>query len=195
MMLLGILLTLVLLFFASILRLFLSRFVPRSFEQVIPFLRRDDPRTLAELLDVGLERQLCGVLPHPQMRAEQLNRMRLVRERIKCRTHNATVWQEWGDFELAKARTMGDADFKASADKLVAACAEFRIGASAVLMQLCLWQMRLLVFPISRIPHISGLRRVDDFDLMESYERIRHAAIDLADACGGDYRQKLAAVV
>jgi len=190
-MIVGVLATLAVLFILSVLRLFLSRFIQRPFEQVIPFLRQDDASTLAELLDASLERQLRDVLPHAQLRKEQLNRIRLAQERIHCRAHNVTVWQEWGDTELSKARVTGNQEIRAVDDKLVVACAEFRIGASAVQTQLRLWQIKLLLLPSAKVPRLSRLRKTDDFDLLLSYESIKKTALNLAEACGSDYHDRL----
>src|SRR5215471_431164 len=188
---LGIIITLLAFFLFSVFRLFLSRFIQRPFEQVIPFLRQDDAATLAELLDASLEKQLRDVLSHKQFRKEQLNRIRLAQERIRCRAHNVTVWQEWGDTELSKARVTGNQEICAVADKLVVACAEFRIGASAVQTQLRLWQVKLLLLPSAGIPRLSRLRKTDDFDLLLSYESIKKTALNLAEACGSDYHDRL----
>lgn len=188
----GIAVTIVTLFLVSILRLFLSRFVHRPFDQVVPLLRRDDAIALSELLDSQLERYLAEVLKHRQFRTEQLHRIRLAQERIECRAHNVTVWQEWGDCERRKSWSTHDLEVRAAAEKLVESCVEFRIGASAVQTQLHLWQFKLLLLPFAKIPRISRLRKTDEFDLLESYERIQQAALKLAEACGGDCRERLA---
>ena len=187
----GIAITLVVLFFASVLRLFLSRFSNRTFDHVIPFLRQDDATTLAELLNSTLEKQLSEILTRRQFRNEQLSRMRLAQERIECRAHNVIVWQEWADTELSKARVTGNEEIQSVADKLVVACAEYRIGTSAVKTQLRMWQMKLVLLPSGRVPRISRLRRADDFDLLLSYEDIKQSALNLAELCGGDYYERL----
>jgi hypothetical protein len=188
---LGIAITLVVLFLASVLRLFLSRFTTRTFSQVIPFLRRDDAANLAELLDRAMESHLAEVLSHSQFRKEQLNRIRLVHERIECRAHNVKVWQEWADTELSRSRITGNQEIQAVADELVVACAEFRIGVSAVQTQLRIWQFQLVILRFARVPRVSSLRKIDEFDLLESYESIQHVALRLAELCGGDYYDQL----
>lgn len=190
-MILGIVVTLLTLFILSVLRLFLSRFLQRNFDQVIPFLRRDDAAALAEVLDAVQERWLRETLSHRQFRKEQLNRMRLCHERIKCRAHNATILQEWGDKELGNARLTGDEQIRATADRLVVDCAGFRIGASAVQTQLRIWELKLLLFPFAKIPRLSRLRKTDDFDLLLSYENVKELALKLADLCGGDFPERL----
>lgn len=191
MILLGIAITLVVLFFTSVLRLFLTRITDRPFRQVIPYLRPDGAQILPELLDPVLEKTLALNLSHKQFRQEQLDRMRLADEYIGHRSHNATVWQGWGDTELRKARKSYDRQVEAAADGLVIACAEFRMGAAAIQTQLHLWQFKLILLPFTRVPRIARLRKVDEFDLLESYEKLKRMALKLAEACGGDYYERL----
>jgi hypothetical protein len=188
----GIVLTLLLLFFLSVLRLFLSRFTNRTFSQVIPYLRADHPEIIAELLNPQTEYQLSHALTRKQFRKEQLNRISLTLEHLGRRAHNATVWQEWGDSERRKSRNTHDLEVRAAAENLVESCVEFRIGVSAVQIQLHLWQFKLILLPFAKVPRISRLRKTDEFDLLESYKRIQQAALKLAEACGGDCRERLA---
>jgi hypothetical protein len=194
-MIVGVASTLVALFFLSVLRLFITRLSNRGFHQVLPYLRADDPQILGELVDPGLERQLSMALSRRQFRAEQLNRISLAIEHIQRRVHNAVIWQGWGDTERRKSRMSMNLGAERAAEKLVDACAEFRLGAWSILMQLYLWQFRVVLIPFASVPHIASLRRVDEFDLLESYERIKQRALTLAQACGGDYYQRLAAVL
>ncbi|MBZ5534209.1 MAG: hypothetical protein LAO20_22515 [Acidobacteriia bacterium] len=78
----GVIATLVALFILSVLRLFLTRFSHRSFNQVVPYLRPDGAAILAELMDAALERSLSLNLTQRQFRNEQLNRIRLADEYI-----------------------------------------------------------------------------------------------------------------
>lgn len=188
---LGIIGTLLALFLLRVLRLFLSRFIHRPSDQVIPFLRKDDPATLAELLDAVQERWLRETLSHHQFRKLQLNRMRLCRERVDCRAHNVTIWQEWGDTQMGNARLTGDEEIRAAADRLVVACAGYRIGASAIQAQLRIWEVKLLLLPFAEIPRLSRLRKADDLDLLLSYEMVKELALKLADLCGGDFPERL----
>lgn len=188
---LGIVVTLFALFLLSVLRLFLSRFVHRPFDQVIPFLRYDDSAAMAELFSVPLEKYLREALSHGQFRKEQLNRIRLAHERIECRAHNVTVIQEWADTELSKARVTGDEEIRAIADKLVVACAMFRMAVSAVQTRMRIWQVKILLMPSARIPRLYNLRKVDDVDLFLSYETIKETALKLAELCGGDCQERL----
>jgi hypothetical protein len=46
--------------------------------------------------------------------------------------------------------------------------------------------------PYANVPRVARLRRVDSFDLLNSYDRIKAAALILADACGGKFNGRLA---
>jgi hypothetical protein len=190
-MILGIVATLVALFIISVLRLFLTRFTHRDFNQVIPYLRPDGTAILAELMDAKLEKFLALNMTHRQFRREQLDRIRLADEYIGHRSHNAVIWQGWGDTELSKARQTLDEEVRAAADALVLACVDYRIGGSAVQTQLHVWQFKLILLPFARVPRITVLKTVDDFDLLDSYEKIQYAALALAELCGGDCYDRL----
>jgi hypothetical protein len=191
----GVIATLVVLFFASVLRLFFTRFSNRSFANVVPYLRPDGEDVLQELMDPSLERFLAQNLGHRQFREKQLDRMRLADEYFDHRKHNAIVCQGWGDTEVRNAREIGDEDLRTAADALVVACAEFRIGASAAQFQLHMWQFKLILLPFARLPRISRLRKLDYFDVFESYDKIRESALALAQLCGTDCHNQLLDVI
>lgn len=187
----GILATLIVLFILSVLRLFLTRVTHRPFRNVIPYLRPDGEEILWDLMDAAVERTLAQNLSHKQFREEQQDRMRLADEHLGHRSHNAVVLQGWGDTELRKARETGDREIQAAADVLVIACAEYRIAASAVQFQLHIWQFKLILLPFARLPRVSHLRKADDLDMFDSYEKIKETALKLAGLCGGDYYEQL----
>lgn len=190
-MILGVVATLVALFFASVLRLFLTRFTHRSFNNVIPYLRPDGEEILRDLMNASMERLLADSLSHKQFREEQQDRMRIADEYLSHRAHNALVLQGWGDTELRKAQKMGDAEMQTAAQALVEACAQYRIGASCLKLQLHLWQFKLVLLPFARLPRISRLRKVDEFDVFTAYEHLAEAALKLAEACGVGYYDRL----
>lgn len=190
-MIVGVVATVAVLFIFSVLKLFLSRFIHRPFHQVIPSLRQDDAVGLAELLDQKEDVHLRQALSRGHFRREQMFRIRLAHERIACRAHNVTVFQEWADTELSKARLTENQEIRTAADRLVVACAEFRMAASAVQTQLNLWQARLFFLPYTTVPRLSRLRRADDIDLLLSYDLIKETALKLARLCGGDCYERL----
>lgn len=190
-MIIGVVATLAVLFIFSVVRLFFSRFIHRPFHQVIPSLRQDDAATLAELLDQKEDVHLRQALNRRQFRREQMGRIRLTHERIACRAHNVTVFQEWADTELSKARVTENQEIKTAAARLVVACAEFRMAASAVQTQLTIWQAKLFFLPFAAVPRLSRLRTADDVDLLFSYEGIKETALKLAHLCGSDCYERL----
>src|SRR5216684_2060507 len=187
----GILVTFGAIFLFRIFLLFASRYSNRSFNEVVSFLRSDQPEQLEELLDRALEASLEVNLSSRQFRREQMRRIRLAYECIDRRTHNVTVFQEWADTELGKTRVTFNREVRTAADKLVIRCAEFRMGASAIKFQLNLWYLKMRFLPSGRVPHISRLRRTDSFDLLGSYDEIKQAALNLAEVCGGEGYEKL----
>lgn len=67
----------------------------------------------------------------------------------------------------------------------------FRMAASAVQTRMRIWHFKLILLPSARVPRLYNLRKVDDVDLLLSYETIREAALKLAELCGGDYQERL----
>jgi hypothetical protein len=160
-----------------------------------PYLHRDNPERLDELLDHVLEGNLLLNLGHKQFRKEQLKRIRLAQEFIAQRAHNAKFLQQWGDAECEKSRKTRDKEVRAAARVLVRACTEYRIGALWIQYQLHIWYIRMTLMPFLPIPQIARLRRIDSFDLLHSYLNIKNAAENLASLCGGDCREKLVEVL
>ena len=169
----------------------LYRFRSRGPEHVIPYLRAAGPDELDSLVDGREEDYLQLNLGRAQFRKAQINRIHLMREKLRCCGHNAVIFQEWADYELERARQSGDAETGATADKLFNHCVEFRMAAAWIEVQLNLWYLKLLVLPWAKAPRISRLRKIDSFDLLEAYQQIRQTAAELALAYGGDYRERL----
>src|SRR5258708_9333805 len=82
----------------------LYRVDKRSFNDAVPYLRRDNPERLEELLDPVLEASLLLNLGQRQFREEPLKRIRLAQEFIAQRAHNAAIPQKWGTTEQDKTR-------------------------------------------------------------------------------------------
>ena len=169
----------------------LYRFRSRGPEHVIPYLRAGGSEELDSLVDSRQELYLFLNLERPQFRKTQINRIHLTREKLRRRGHNAVIFQEWADYELERSRHTLDQEIGATAEKLFNLCAEFRMAAFWIEAQLTLWQIKLQFMPRAQAPHISRLRKIDSFDLLEAYQQIRHTAADLALVYGGDYRERL----
>src|SRR5258708_18316401 len=141
----------------------------KNFNDMVPFLRRDNPESLEELLNHILESNLLLNLGHKQFRKEQLKRIRLGLEFITQRAHNAMFLQQWGDAECEKSRKTLDEEVMAAAQLLVQGCTEYRIGALWIRCQLHIWYIQMRLMPFLPVPQIARLRRVDSFDLLHSY--------------------------
>jgi hypothetical protein len=173
----------------------LYRLEKRTFNDAVPYLRRDNPEQLEELLNHVLEASLLLNLGQAQFRKEQLKRIRLAQEFIAQRAHNASVLQEWGSTEQERTRTTLDKDVRSAARTLIEACIEYRISVLWIRIQLQMWYLKLALLPLVQPPQIARLRRVDSFDVLRSYVDIKKAAEQLAAACGGDYQQRLTQVL
>jgi hypothetical protein len=188
----GIIATLAALLVFQTVRLFLNRFSGRSCNEVIPYLRIDNPEDLEGVLDSTLEQCLSLNLNHRQFRKEQLSRIRLSHECIGRRAHNVRIWQEWADTELMRSRATCNVDVAKAAAELVECCAEYRIAASSIQMQLYFWHIKLLILPFANIPRVARVRKIESFDLLDSYEKIKESTLRLATACGGNFNKQLA---
>src|ERR1700674_1107178 len=119
----------------------------KTFNDMVPFLHRDNPERLEELLDHVLEDNLLLNLGHKQFRKEQFKRIRLALELIAQRAHNAVFLQPWGDGEYQKSRKTLDMEVMAAARVLVHACTEYRIGALWIRCQLHIWYIQMTLLP------------------------------------------------
>jgi hypothetical protein len=169
----------------------LYRFRSRGPEHVIPYLRAGGSEELDSLVDSRQELYLFLNLEKTEFRKAQINRIHLTREKLRRRGHNAVIFQEWADYELDRSLHTLDQQTGATAEKLFNLCAQFRMAAFWIEGQLTLWQIKLLLLPRAQAPQISRLRKIDSFDLLETYQQIRHTAAELAVAYGGDYRERL----
>ena len=173
----------------------LYRFSNRSATEVVPYLRRGTLDELENLLDFHQEESLLLNLSGAQFRKVQINRIRLLREKLACAEHNTSVLQEWAGYELERAQLTCDDSARADAEALLEGCTEFRMAAVWIQLQLNLWYIQLTLLPTTRIPVISRLRTIDAFDLIETYKRIRGAAASLAGAYGSDFERLLLGVL
>src|SRR5258708_17566164 len=73
----------------------LYRVDKRSFNDAVPYLRRDNPERLEELLDHVLEASLLLNLGQRQFHEDELKPIRLAQGLITPRADNADTLQEW----------------------------------------------------------------------------------------------------
>jgi hypothetical protein len=172
--------------------LFVSQFSKHSLYDVLPFLHANDPGYLEELFNSSREATLAGTLGEKPFRGAQIKRIRLALEWLKRRAANAGYFQQWAYAEAKKTEVTYDLEVRAAAEELAAACSEYRMAAGIIRRQLQRWLLQLILLPLTRVPHIAPLKKIDSFDLLQSYEKLEEAAVRLAQACGGDYYDLLA---
>src|SRR5258708_32463698 len=168
----------------------LCRLRRRTFNDVIPYLRRDHTAELEDLLDPVVEESLRFNLARKDFRKEQFKRIHVALECIPQRARSANVLQEWANTESEKSLKTQDEEVRTLASDLQEACAEYRMGAWLICVYLHLWYLKMVLLPFTDVPQISPLRKADSFDLLHSYTRITQLAEGLALVCGGDWCER-----
>src|SRR5947209_2204563 len=178
--------TFFLIFFFRFLVSFSSRFKKRGFYDVLPFLHPDDPGYLEELFDLEREASLAIALGKKAFRKAQIKRIRLALERLNRRAFNAGCLQDWAFAEAQKTVATRDLEVRAAAEELEKSCSTYRLSAGIIQRQLQRWLIQLIFLPFFRVPYMGSLKKIDSFDLLQSYEILEEAAVRLAQACGGE---------
>ena len=168
------------------------RFPDRTEKEIIPHLREVDLEQLKDLLDLADEGYLRLNLAPTVFRKEQRRRIDLTLEYCGRMAHNALLLQEWASNELRKSGKTFNRDVARVSGELHNACIEFRIHSIITRMKLHAWLFRIKALPFFQIPLLAEARRIDSFDLVYSYERIKHGAERLSLACGSSYQDRLA---
>jgi|ERR1051326_1623765 hypothetical protein len=183
-------------FFALIIFEFLYqwvyRFPERTDREVVPCLRDMNLNELKDLLNLAEEGYLRLNLSPEAFRKEQRHRIGLVLEYYGRMTHNAVLLQEWAANELRKSRKTRNGEVNSVSTELNDICVEFRICTFFTKMRLRAWLFRIKALPFISIPFLAEARRIDSFDLVYSYERIKQAAEKLSRTCGSSYQGQLA---
>ncbi|MGC2696760.1 MAG: hypothetical protein WA738_13325 [Candidatus Angelobacter sp.] len=168
------------------------RFPDRTERQVIPYLREVNLEELIDLLSLAQEGYLRLNLSEDEFRREQRHRIDLTLEYYGRMSHNALLLQEWANNELRKSWRTFNREAASASRELNNACIEFRVHALITRMKLHAWLFRIKALPFVSIPFLAEARRIDSFDLVYTYERIKHAAEKLSRSCGSSYQDKLA---
>ncbi|SRR6266853_264915 len=168
------------------------RFPDRTERQIISYLREVDLEELKDLLNLADEGYLRLNLSAAAFRSEQRRRIDLTLEYYGRMAHNSLLLQEWASSELRKSWKTLNRDVTRTSKELHTACIEFRIHALITRIRLHAWLFRIKAFPFVPIPFLAEARRIDSFDLVYSYERIKQAAEKLSQTCGGNYHDELA---
>jgi hypothetical protein len=153
--------------------------VARHFE----YVDMDEVFRLTNFFD---EEQLRINLGEKKFRLAQLLNTRLLQEWVRCMARNADSLQEWASNLFKKRRYADEDEVKSCSRELIKACKDFRYGSRAVQLVLHESLLKMIVFPWRPAPMLSKVRKIEGFDLLHAYERIRTAAEDLGRACGDE---------
>ena len=158
----------------------------RTIDDVAPLLREVKLDQLEELVDQQQEDLLRLNLSAKQFRQNQKKRVRRMLEYVACMTHNTGIVWEWARYERKRGWIAGDTDHQQLSDEVIHTCIQVVGGARAIQLQLHLWLIKNAILP--RMPELSlaSLRKIETFDLLESYDHLRGAALALSQMIYGD---------
>jgi hypothetical protein len=164
------------------------RFPERTEKELIPYLRGVDLNQLKDLLNLADEGYLRLNLSPVAFRQEQRRRIDLTLEYYGRMAHNTSLVREWASTELRKSRKTRNREATSVSTELNNTCVEFGIYTFITRMRLHAWLFRIKALPFISIPFLAEARRIDGFDLVYSYERIKQEAEKLSRACGSHGR-------
>jgi hypothetical protein len=167
-------------------------FAGRTDRQIISCLRAVDMEQLKDLLNLAEEGYLRLNLSPSEFRKEQQHRIYVVLEHCGRMSHNTLLIQQWANTELRKSSLTRNREVASPSKELNNACIEFRVHALITRLRLHAWLFRTKALPFVSIPFLAEARRIESFDLVYSYERIKAVAEKLGRACGSSYREQLA---
>jgi len=168
------------------------RFPDRTERQIISYLRGVDLDSLKDLLNLADEGYLRLNLSPLEFRKEQRHRIAVTLEYYGRMMHNSRLVQQWSNTEMRKSAMTRNREVARASRELNKFCIEFRIHALVTRVKLHAWLFRIKALPFVSIPFLAEARRIDSFDLVYSYERIKQEAEKLSRACGSSYHDELA---
>ena len=169
------------------------RYADRTIDDVAPMLREVKLDHVSELLDSDEEELLRLNLSEQQFRKAQKKRVRRMLEYLERMTHNTGIFWEWARYERKRSWVAGDKDHEQLTEDLIRTCIEVVGGSRAIQLQLRLWLLRNAVLPKMPALSLASLRRIEAFDLLESYDQLRGITLALSTMIYGDsYCEQLA---
>jgi hypothetical protein len=168
------------------------RFPDRTERQIISYLRGVDLDSLKDLLNLADEGYLRLNLPPAEFRKEQRHRIYLALEYYGRMAHNSRLVQLWSNTEMRKSAMTRNREVARASRELIDFCIEFRVHTLMTRIRLHAWLFRTKALPFISIPFLAEARRIESFDLIYSYERIKQDAEKLSRACGSSYHGQLA---
>ncbi|HEY6970798.1 MAG TPA: hypothetical protein VJA94_16425 [Candidatus Angelobacter sp.] len=167
------------------------RFSERTADDVIPYLRSINLEEMKSFFDPEAEKYLRLNSSPQEFRRAQWKRCHLALQYIGDLAHNARVFQEWGKYERTRSRRMQDSAARRTSLELTIACAQCRICAVAVRARIHYWLIKMAVLPFAAAPTFASLPRLGSVEMLSFYQQIKASAVQLGQAYGESYHQKL----
>jgi hypothetical protein len=174
------------------LRQWIYGFPVRTEREIIAYLREVELENLKNMLNLADEGYLRLNLSPTEFRKEQRHRIAVTLEYYGRMSHNSLLVQQWANAELRKSALTRNREVTRTSTELHNACIEFRVHALMTRVRLNVWLFRIKALPFISIPFLAEARRIESFDLVYSYERIKQAAEKLSRACGSSHHGLLA---
>lgn len=171
------------------------RFTDRTAQDLIPYLQKIDLSEIRSLFDPQEEQYLKLNVPPREFRKIQWKRCRLAQQYVRNLAHNARVIQEWGKFERNRSRKTQDAGVRRTSLELTIVCAQCRICAVIMKLQLHWWLVKMSVLPFLAPPSFQSLLQCGSMEMVSFYEKIRKKAGDIGAVYGENYKARLTQVI
>jgi hypothetical protein len=163
----------------------------RTAEEVLPYLRPLDLVQVEDLFNAGAERYLRLNLTPRQFRRAQRNRITLALEYIRRISHNALILQQWGMYEVNRARAAANREPGHLSAGMIHASVHCRMSSFVLRLRLHTWLFRIALLPLAAPPSFEVLTNFGSADLLEFYCKLRIAAVELGYYYGEVHQIKL----
>ncbi|HJX83132.1 MAG TPA: hypothetical protein VJ723_02165 [Candidatus Angelobacter sp.] len=167
----------------------------RTPNDVIPYLRGLDFEQLQDLLSPEQDSHFQQQLSPRRFRVFQQKRIRLSLEFLGRLSHDTDVLRGWGWYELKRSWRTRDRNVRRTSRQLVTAAVQCLVLGLALRCKLHVWLFRMTLLPFWPTPSFAALLRSGSADLLGFYEKTKAAALELAQAYGAEYHERLAEVL
>lgn len=170
----------------------LSQFTRRTWDDVPEFLRQVNYDAIEKLFDPDQERE---ALAFGNSRRALRCRLDLAREYLRNLQHNVTIVNQWAETEwldMSRHRLQYDEETREKILTLHREAITFLVAARVGLARM--WLLSVLQFdkwPVLRLASVAGLRRPGSVDLLQAYQRTKHAAAALASLYGEEHAEEI----
>ncbi|HWZ43046.1 MAG TPA: hypothetical protein VNW97_06195 [Candidatus Saccharimonadales bacterium] len=170
-------------------------FSDRTSQDLIPYLQKIDLSEVRSLFDPQDERYFQLNVSLREFKRIQWKRCRLAQQYVRNLAHNARVIQEWGRFERNRSRKTLDSGVRRASLELTIVCAQCRICAVILQLQLHWWLLKMSILPFTAPPSFRFLLRLGSMEILSFYEKIRNKAGEIGESYGENYKARLAQVI